>query len=223
MANSRITAINSSRFQKRAAVLITKKFEEIAENTKANVQLVIADKLEETYINELKASYSARSERGKQIEVYNAKQKEKEQEPYYKKQRIKLRRQQASYHHHTDDALAKQVHAQIDENYVKIVVDDMTYANGKKAEDILTYLSKGTMGGSRKGGPGTYKGEDGNWYYNYPTPRHLFEEHTKAQMQGFLASLESDIRNGKYSTFRYTGKKKSRDYYTYKGERINLK
>ena len=35
------------------------------------------------------------------------------------------------------------------------------------------------------------------WSRNFPTPAHLFEEHTKIQMEGFLEMLESDIKNKK--------------------------
>ena len=40
------------------------------------------------------------------------------------------------------------------------------------------------------------------WAYNYPTPKHLFEEHTREQMKGFLDTLETDIKAGKYSKYK---------------------
>lgn len=191
----KLRMINSSRWQKYATMMITKELEAIAEDTGVNVRLVLADKLKETYINNLKASYGPRSPRGA-----------KAQETHKKK---------TSTYTNTHTLDEKAISTIIDGDYVKVVVDEtVTYDNNDRnvpATKVIKWLREGTKGGGKK--TGYYKDENGEWHYNYPTPAHLFEEHTRNEMLGFLNSLEGDIRNHKYTTYRYTGKKKKRTHY----------
>lgn len=186
--------INSSRWQKYATVMITKELEAIAEDTGVNVKLVIRDKLDESYKRNLTLSYGPRSHRGEKVR--------------------ETHKRNTSTYTHTHLLEEKAIDTIIDGNYVKVVVDEnVTYEDDRNtpATKIIKWLSEGTKGGGKK--TGYYKDENGEWHYNYPTPKHLFEEHTRNEMLGLLASLKGDIRNGKYTTYRYTGKKKKRTHY----------
>ena len=197
---SGLRMVNSSKWAKHATVMITKELETLAENTGVNVRLVIADKLKQTYIDNLENSYRPRSLQGiASAETYKSK----------------------SSTYTNTHTLSTAIDVAIEDSVVKIIVDEnKTYEDDRKipASKVLKWLSEGTEGGSRKGGTGYYSDENGEWHYNYPTPAHPFEEHTISQMKGFLGSLESDIRNGKYATYRYTGKKKKRTHY--KGKKV---
>lgn len=197
---SGLRMVNSSRWAKHATVMITKELEAIAENTGVNVRLVIADKLKQTYIDNLTASYGPRSLQGiATAETYKSK----------------------SSTYTNTHTLETAVDVAIKDNIVKIIIDkDKTYGGDRNvpATKVIKWLNEGTEGGSRKGGSGYYKDENDEWHYNYPTRPHLFEEHTINDMKGFLDSLESDIDNGKYTTYRYTGKKKTRTHY--KGKKV---
>lgn len=193
MAKPQLRRINAGQFQKYATVAITKELEAIAEDTGVNIKKVIADQLDETYKVNLVASYGPRSKAGRHTQETH-------------------KRKTSTYTHtHTMEEAIKTI---IDGDTVKVVINEATtYEDGTPATQVYDWLTKGTNGG----GYYMFENEDGkkSIAYNYPTPAHLFEEHTKLQMQGFLDSLENDIRNGKYTTYRYTGKKKKRR--TYKG------
>lgn len=195
----KIRMINSSRWQKHATVMITNTLKAIAEDTGVNVRLVVRDKLDEAYKRNLELSYGPRSLRG-----------EKAQETHKRK---------TSTYTHTKLLKEKAIDTIIDGEYVKVVVDETeTYGGDRNvpATKVLKWLSEGTKGGGKK--TGYYKDENGEWHYNYPTPKHLFEEHTRNEMLGLLDSLKGDIYNGKYTSYRYTGKKKKRTHY--KGKEV---
>lgn len=182
---------NSSRWAKYATVLITNEMKEIAENTGVNVQLVVADKLEQSYKDNLEASYGPRSPKGEEV--------------------LQTHKRKTSTYTNTHK-LKEAVQVKIDGKYVKITLDKSeeypdTKRNNISVEQVADWLTKGTRGG------GYYTDENGEWHYNYPTPPHLFEAHTVNEMKEFLNSLVSDINKGKYTTYRYTGKKKKRTHY----------
>lgn len=189
MAKSRM--VNSSRWQKHLTVMITNELKAVAEDTGVNVRLVVADKLEQTYKDNLKASYGPRSAKGAEIQSTH--------------------KRKTSTYNPTSPTLENAITTVIEGNYVKIKIKDEKYPNGASTEQVHDWLSEGTKGGGKK--TGFYKDENGEWHYNYPTPPHPFEEHTRNEMRGFLDSLVGDIRNHKYTTYRYTGKKKKRTHY----------
>jgi hypothetical protein len=195
---AKLRMINSSRWQKHATVMITKELEAIAENTGVNVRLVIRDKLDESYKRNLTLSYGPRSSRGVEAQETH-------------------KRNTSTYTNtHT---LEEAINTIIDGDYVKVVVDETKKYGGDRevpATKVIKWLSEGTRGGGKK--TGYYKDENDEWHYNYPTPVHPFEEHTRNEMLGFLDSIEGDIRNKKYTTYRYTGKKKKRTHY--KGQEV---
>ena len=185
---------NIGQFQKYATVALTKHMQEVAEETGVNVRKVVADKLDETYKANVEASYSPRSPSRK-----------------------------SSYEH--TDTFLENIYVDIDGDKVKVMINENAKYNQmseRTVGQVYKFLTEGTVGGGYypywSDEDDSLQSEPVKYAYNYPTPAHLFEEHTKLQMEGFLQSLEGDIRNGKYNTFRYTGKKKKRKYY--KGQRV---
>ena len=192
---------NFGRFQKYATVNITKQLEAIAKETEVNVSKIVADKLEETYKTNVELSYGPRSEQGREVEAYNKQRKTLESED--KKAGIKSPRRgrkKQTYHH--TGTLLNSIYTEIEDHAVKIKIRDDTYPDGASTIEVYEWLTQGTKGG------GFYPyikqtGKDSTdpnnystvWAYNYPTPAHLFEEHTKWQMEGFLDSLETDIKS----------------------------
>lgn len=91
------------------------------------------------------------------------------------------------------------IYTKVEDNTISVMIADVPYENGnnKSTVDVHTFLTEGTKGG----GEYAYISEDDGLQFarNYPTPIHLFEEHTIAQMDGFLDSLLNDIKDGKYS------------------------
>jgi hypothetical protein len=92
------------------------------------------------------------------------------------------------------------VYTKVENGTITVMIADVPYdapyGNAKSTVDVHTFLTEGTQGG----GEYLYEGEDGEmkFAHNYPTPKHYFEEHTVGQMQGFIDSLEADIKSGKY-------------------------
>lgn len=163
--------------------------------------MVIADELEKRYIRNLQDSYQPRSLQGiSAAENYSVKKS-----TYTNKHKVE-----------------EAVHAVIKDTVIEIELDEsITYDDPRNisAAKVHDWLSKGTKGDSRKKGKkrtamsGFYKDENDHWHYNYPTPAHPFKEHTANEMKVFLETLRANVKNDKYSTYRYTGKKKRRKHY----------
>jgi hypothetical protein len=202
MAKPRMRMINSSRFQKQATVLITKAIRDAASDTSVNVRKVVRDALEEKYRANLIASYGPRTKRGA-----NAAEHYKIKKSTYTNT-------------HTLEAAS---HAIIEEPYVKIVIDDsITYEDDNRevnAWQVYEWLTKGTNPDKNSMYVAINKRtQKEELYRNVPTPKHPIEELTTVDMRGFLLSLKSDIANGKYTKYKYTGKKTPRKYY--RGEQV---
>lgn len=195
-------AINSSRWQKYATVLVTKQLEQIADNLEKDATEIVKDKLLETYKQNVLASYSPRSEAGFEAQDYNKKQKSREAKEGYKR---RLHRKTLTYRH--TGKFLEAIKAEVKDKTVKIVIDgDKTYDDGTPVTEVYEYLTKGTNGGDK-----TYAYQDDNGITgarNYPTPRHLFEEHTREQMKGFLDNFERNILNDKRYNKRIYKKKR---------------
>lgn len=187
---------NAGRFQKYASVYLTKRLREIAEKTEHNVSEEVAKKLEETYKTNVELSYGPRSERGREVEAYNKSRKALEDEDRKLGIKSPRRGRKRKTYIHTGTFLGS-IYTVIENHTVKIKFRNRSYPNGgKSVKEVYTYLTEGTKGG------GMYpyhdkRDPDGtvSWAYNYPTPAHLFEEHTKLQMKGYLNSLERDIKS----------------------------
>lgn len=199
----RMTArmINSSRWQKYATVMITKQLEQIADEVEKDATEIVKDKLLETYKTNVLASYSPRSEAGIEAERYNKYQKSREQ-----KLGKRLHKKKLTYRH--TNTFIDAIGVEVQDKIVKVVIDkDKTYEDGTPVTEVYEYLTKGTDGGE---GTYAYKSNDEiTGARNYPTPPHLFEEHTREQMRGFLDNFEANIKNDrKYNSRRYKKKRR---------------
>lgn len=195
---SGLRAVNSSRWAKHTAVLITKELEAVAEGTGVNVRRVVADKMKESYKRNLELSYTPRSVKGWETMLHN-------DDPYTTHKR-KLT------YKHTNTLRDEGVDVVIDGNWVKVVIKDVPYKDGTSTVQVYEWLTKGTRS---TGANYAYKNKDGSISggRNYPTEIHHFEEWTRVDMQGFLETLKGDIHNNVYTSYRYTGKKKKRTHY----------
>ncbi|MDE6946558.1 MAG: hypothetical protein K2P14_05175 [Anaeroplasmataceae bacterium] len=191
---------NFGRWQKYATLHITKHLQAVAEETGVNIRQVVADKLDDTYKKNVQASYTPSSEAGKDVLAYN-------------KDKYNTHKKKLTYHH-TGIFVNQAIKTVIEGNVVKVKIDEkVTYEDGTPATKVYEYLTEGTSA------------TEANYAYtqdgkvsggkNYGMKRHNFEEWTKVEMKGFLASLESRIKNKdpEIVKFKYTGKKKKRTHY----------
>lgn len=199
--------INSSRWQKQATVLITKQLEQIADDVEKDATEIIKDKLLETYKENVLASYSPRSQAGIETQEYNDYQKSREQ-----KLGTRLHKKKQTYHH--TGIFVDSIYTEVDNKTVKIKIRDEMYPDGASTTQVYEWLTKGTKGsdksypyisvsGSDKTNPDNYST---GWARNYPTPPHLFEEHTREQMKGFLDNFGENIKND-YKKRKYKRRK----------------
>ena len=199
--------INSSRWQKQATVLITKQLEQIADDVEKDATEIIKDKLLETYKENVLASYSPRSQAGIETQEYNDYQKSREQ-----KLGTRLHKKKQTYHH--TGIFVDSIYTEVDNKTVKIKIRDEMYPDGASTTQVYEWLTKGTKGsdksysyisvsGSDKTNPDNYST---GWSKNYPTPPHLFEEHTSEQMKGFLDNFGENIKND-YKKRKYKRRK----------------
>ena len=186
---------NFNRFQKDFTINISKKLEKTAEKLEVNVSDVVEQKLKQCYRDNVEMSYGPRSVGAAQDILFNEQAKQAEQEDRAKGITARHRRRRIPYIHTGN--FYESIETEREGRKIKVKIKDIKYPNGKSTTDVYEYLTKGTSGGgeywfvNKQGKRPTAR--------NYPTPRHEFEEQTMVQMIGFLDSLESDIKNGKYS------------------------
>ena len=193
---------NFQRFAKNATINLTKGLQEEAERLQKDISKDIEKKLLETYKDNVIKSYTPRSEVGFKVAEYNAKRKQLEQEDRKKGIMNSRRGRKKLTYRHTNTFL-NSIDTSNDGKTVKIIIRDVKYDDPtginrsapKSTVEVHDYLTKGTKGG----GIYPYK-KDGKTQYapNYPTPAHLFEEHTQLQMNAYLDILKQDIESGRY-------------------------
>ena len=199
--------INSSRWQQQATVLITKQLEQIANDVEKDATEIIKDKLLETYKENVLASYTPRSEAGLEVQEYNEYQKSREQ-----KLGTRLHKKKLTYRH--TGIFLDSIYTEVKNKTVMIKIRDTQYPDGATTTQVYEWLTKGTKGSDKPYPYVKVTGKDATdpnnystgWARNYPTPRHLFEEHTREQMKGFLASFEENIKND-YKKRKYKRRK----------------
>lgn len=189
---------NFGRFQKDLTINIQKHLMKKAEELRTDVELVVADKLEETHKTNVIASYYPRA-RSEQAKVeYNKTKKAEELED--KNIGINSRRSRKKLGYTHTGTLENAIHSKIEhknryESRVKIVVESVEYpdtghrkSGPVSTTEVYEWLKNGTTGG----GHYWFTNKDGQrpTAYNYPTPAHLFEQHTIVQMKGFLSTLD---------------------------------
>lgn len=196
--------INSSRWQKYATVLLTKQLEQIADDVEKDAAKIIEDKLLDTYKKNVLASYSPRSEAGIEVQKYNEYQKSRETKEGNKR---RLSRKKLTYKH--TNTFVDSIYTEVQNKtmtrgrVVKIKIKDEQYPDGASTTQVYKWLTKGTDGseksypyikttGKDMTNPNNYRT---GWARNYPTPRHLFEEHTREEMKGFLDNFKANIKN----------------------------
>ena len=204
---------NFGRWQKIVTANIAKKLAKEAEEMQINLEQIVADKLKETHIANVKASYYPRST-GEQAKVeYNKAKKAEEMEKNkgkYGEDRKRLSRKTLSYKHTgilADEAIDTKIEKKGKyESKVSIIVKPIPYPNDGHRDDIITatqvyeWLREGTNGSNKKYWFANKSGKTPN-ARNYPTPAHLFEMHTSLQMKGFMQSL--DLKKTYKNTRKY--------------------
>ena len=205
--------INSSRFQKYATVLITKQLEQIADTVEKDATKIIEDKLLETYKQNVLASYSPRSEAGQEVQAFNKAQKQREEQDK-EEYGIKSRRSRKKLTYRHTNTFVNSIYTEVKNKTVMIKIRDEQYPDGASTTQVYEWLTKGTKGSEK---PYPYISVSGNstnpnnydtgWARNYPTPRHLFEEHTREQMKGFLDNFEANIKTD-YNNKKYRKKRR---------------
>ena len=202
--------INSSRWQKQATVLITKQLEQIAEEVEKDATKIIEDKLLETYKENVLASYSPRSEAGQEVQAYNESRKQLEQEDRELGIKSRRGRKRLTYRH--TNIFVDSIYTEVRNKTVMIKIRDEQYPDGASTTQVYEWLTKGTKGSDKPYPYVKVTGKDATdpnnystgWARNYPTPQHLFEEHTREQMKGFLDNFASNIKDN------YRGRKYKR-------------
>ena len=205
--------INSSRWQKQATVLITKQLEQIAEEVEKDATKIIEDKLLETYKENVLASYSPRSEAGQEVQAYNESRKQLEQEDRALGIKSRRGRKRLTYRH--TNIFVDSIYTEVRNKTVMIKIRDEQYPDGASTTQVYEWLTKGTKGSDKPYPYVKVTGKDATdpnnystgWARNYPTPQHLFEEHTREQMKGFLDNFASNIKDN-YRGRRYKRKRR---------------
>lgn len=205
--------INSSRWQKQATVLIAKQLEQIAEEVEKDATKIIEDKLLETYKENVLASYSPRSEAGQEVQAYNESRKQLEQEDRALGIKSRRGRKRLTYRH--TNIFVDSIYTEVRNKTVMIKIRDEQYPDGASTTQVYEWLTKGTKGSDKPYPYVKVTGKDATdpnnystgWARNYPTPQHLFEEHTREQMKGFLDNFASNIKDN-YRGRRYKRKRR---------------
>lgn len=161
--------------QNDATKQVIKQLQDEAKKMNLNLTKIIEDKLLETYKTNVLHSYASRSTSG-------------------------------GYEH--TGRFLDSIYVKTEGNEIAVMIQDIPYEQIKSEDgikyqqtkstvDVHTFLTEGTKGG----GSYPYETSEGEIKYahNNPTPKHMFEEHTIAQMDGFLDSLLNDIKDGKYN------------------------
>lgn len=156
---------------KKDVLVVAKQLQQIAKRMNVNLTKVVEDKLLETYKTNVALSYGPRSEGGEYVNTGTF--------------------MDSIYVEKEDDTISVMI------RNVEYDTGEVTSNKPKSTVDVHTFLTEGTVGG----GEYPYQAPDGKIKYarNYPTPVHQFEDHTIAQMRGFLDGLENDIQKGKYT------------------------
>lgn len=187
---------NFGRFQEKLTINIQKHLMKQAEALRTDVELVVADKLEEIHKANVVASYYPKAS-GEQAKVeYNTTKKAEEQADRKLGINSRRSRKKLGYKHTgtLEDAISTKIeHKNLYESRIIVTIKGIPYPNtgNRKDEvtaiDVYKWLKNGTDGGKAY----WFTNKDGNrpGAMNYPTPPHPFEEHTIAQMRGFLETL----------------------------------
>ena len=177
-----ISQNEKGQISKQLSILVTKKLKEIAKDCEGKVKNVLREELENQHKHDIYSTYAPIQQSGKNVAEYNKKHKHQKKQPY-----------------HHSGKLIKSVHAVIDGDTVKIVLDNEEYDDGTSVKDVYEWLDKGTKKSEYNvyilGGKGSHTP-----YVTYiPTPRHGFKKMTLDYMDSFIKNeLIPNIKKGKY-------------------------
>ena len=174
------------------SVKLSKALQEIADDVAIRVRPIVRDELENTLRQEIYASRTPATRKGKDVQEYNDKKKHQKPHPY----------------HHTG-LLARSVYGSIDGYIVKANIRDEKYDNGSSTTEVYDYLKFGTTDNPKND---TYSYANGTKFSKYVQQKpHNFEARTSEHMKQFLDKLAGDLHNnpGAYSD-KYTNKVKAR-------------
>lgn len=167
---------------KQLSILINRRLREIAQDCENKVKIVLKDELEKQHKHDIYSTYTPIQQSGMEVAKYNAEHKHQKKQPY-----------------HHSGKLITSVHAIVDGDTVKIVLDNEEYDDGTSVKDVYEWLDKGTKKSEYDvyilGGKGTHTP-----YVTYiPTPKHGFKKMTLDYMDSFIKNeLIPNIEKGKY-------------------------
>ena len=177
-----ISQNEKGQISKQLSILVTKTLKEIAKDCEGKVKNVLREELEKQHKHDIYSTYAPIQQSGKNVAEYNKKHKHQKKQPY----------------HHSGKLIAS-VHAVVDGDTVKIVLDDEEYDDGTSVKDVYEWLDKGTGKSEYDvyilGGKGSHTP-----YVSYvPTPKHGFKKMTLDYMDSFIKNeLIPNIEKGKY-------------------------
>ena len=173
---------NKGQITKDFSILVTKKLQTVAEEVNIRIKPLIRDELQYKYKTNVLATYAPTSETGQAVKDYNKAHKH----------------QKSASYHHTGKFLDS-IHAVIDENTVKIIIEENIYDDGATTLQVYEWLRYGTTKNPKSDRYPYIKKQGGNystgWASYNPTPKHPFEEMTLEQMKGFLDTLTGEFKN----------------------------
>ena len=155
---------------------LSKALLELGKEAAVRVKPIVRDELETELRQQVYASYTPATDKGKAIKEYN--DTHKHQKP-------------ALYHH--TGILASSIYCTIDGDTVTARVRDITYDNGESAVNVYNYLKFGTTNTPKNR---TYSYDGGTHFSKYiPQEPHNFEARTREHMKIFLDELAAKIKN----------------------------
>lgn len=167
---------------KQLSILISKKMKEAAQDCEEKVKIEIRNELDKQHKADIYNSFAPIHQSGKDVDKYNRTHTHQKKHPY-----------------HHSGLLLRSVHAEIDEDVVKIVIDDNEYDDGTSVRDVYEWLDKGTKDSEHDyyilGGKGSHT----PLVPYVKTPRHGFKQDTLRHMDGFIQNtIIPNIDKGKY-------------------------
>lgn len=151
---------NFGRFQKQATINLTKKLQKTATNVRRNIQEAIAEKLKETYITNIEASYTSSDYVHTNTLVENVEVEIEEKN--LSESRIKIVLNNETY---PNNRTVSQVHEYLTRGTTS---SDKSYKFYDEEDSVMPWKTA----------------------TSHDTPKHDFELHTQLQMRGFLDSLD---------------------------------
>lgn len=157
-------------------IQITKQLKEIAKEAEVRIRPVVRDAAETILREEIYASYTPATKKGKTVQDYNDTHKHQKSRPY----------------HHTG-ILASSIYGTIEGDTVKTKVRDTQYPDGASTTKVYDVLKYGTPSESEKKGFYYNNGADFSPYISQEP--HNFEARASERIDDFLNELSNNINS----------------------------